>query len=330
MRSARIALLLTLSAAALAACGGRKQAVGTVSAVIVIASDSLWAAVGDSIVSALEPRIFTTRDERTFEVTHVSPATRTWTEMREFRQVLVLGTATDPWVRPVLERAGAADGVSGIVQATNVWARNQFATAVVLPATDASDAALGHVGRIAAVIDSTFRAYAVQRMFTSRADTLLRDSLRRAAGFSLLLPNVYTPVARGAGVSSFNNSTQLGGSLIRNILITSREGVLETTPAYALAWRDSVAAVEYQPGQRTERERVESRNVASGAGGVEIQGIWVGTDPSWPTSGPFIARLVTCPAQNRTYLLDAWLYAPSRAKYEYMIQLQTILDTFEC
>jgi hypothetical protein len=30
------------------------------------------------------------------------------------------------------------------------------------------------------------------------------------------------------------------------------------------------------------------------------------------------------------YLLDAWLYAPGKQKYEYMIQLQTILDTFRC
>jgi len=30
------------------------------------------------------------------------------------------------------------------------------------------------------------------------------------------------------------------------------------------------------------------------------------------------------------YLIDAWLYAPGKEKYEYMIQLQTILNTFRC
>jgi hypothetical protein len=42
--------------------------------------------------------------------------------------------------------------------------------------------------------------------------------------------------------------------------------------------------------------------------------------------------MITCEQQNRTYLLDTWLYAPGprRSKYEYMIQLQTILGTFEC
>ena len=39
---------------------------------------------------------------------------------------------------------------------------------------------------------------------------------------------------------------------------------------------------------------------------------------------------VSCPEQDRTYLLDAWLYIPGRSKYEYVLQLETILDTFVC
>ena len=46
-----------------------------------------------------------------------------------------------------------------------------------------------------------------------------------------------------------------------------------------------------------------------------------------------LSRIVQCPAQNRTYFLDGWLYAPGGqrgTRYEYIVQLQTILDTFEC
>lgn len=39
---------------------------------------------------------------------------------------------------------------------------------------------------------------------------------------------------------------------------------------------------------------------------------------------------VTCDEQDRTYLIDAWLYAPGREKYEYIIQLETIVDSFSC
>ncbi|MEX1184285.1 MAG: DUF4837 family protein [Gemmatimonadota bacterium] len=324
---------LTMIAAALSltACGGSRQAVGDVDSVIVIATDSLWAAVGDSMLAALEPRIFTVRPERTFEVTHVAPSDDRWMELRRFRQVLTLGAAGDPWVKPVLETAREGERGGDIVQSSDVWASNQFATAAVLPASSAADAARDLVPRIAAVLDSTFRVYAVRRMYMSGADTLLRDSLADSAGFGILLPMVYEPVDRGPGVWLFQNSTSIGGDLIRSVLVTSLAGLLEPTAEVAFAWRDSVARAEYLPPQETAREpeRMQSRAVP-GAAAIEVQGVWTGTDPSWPSSGPFIARVVQCPAQNRTYLIDTWLFAPGRSKYEYMIQLNTMLDTFAC
>jgi hypothetical protein len=331
MKSARFVLLAVLTAAA--GCGGSRQAVGTVSSVIVIATDSLWNAIGDSIVTALEPRIFTVRDERTFEVTHVSPANPNWTELRQFRQIVALGTATDPWVQPVLNRAErrGAGAAGTIVQASDVWARNQFATAVVLPESSAAEPALAAVPALSAALDSVFRVYAVQRMYTSRPDTTLRDSLRSNAGFSILLPNVYEQVTTQSDLLLFQNATQIGGTLIRSVLIASRDGLVEPAAETALAWRDSLAAAEYRPAQQTLRDRIATAAVsANGVDGVEVQGVWAGTDPTWPSSGPFIARMYPCPSSNRTILLDAWLFAPARAKYEYMIQLQTILDTFAC
>ena len=63
----------------------------------------------------------------------------------------------------------------------------------------------------------------------------------------------------------------------------------------------------------------------------QIQATWVNPpEQNWPAAGPFILRSVICPEQNRMYLVDAWLYAPGKEKYEYMIQLQTILDSFRC
>jgi hypothetical protein len=330
MKSARITLLLL--AAALLGCNGSRQAHGTVSSVIVLAPDSVWAAVGDSILAALEPRIFTVRDERTFEVTHISPEDPKWAELRRFRQVLAIGAAEDAWVQPVLRRARGEPRTPGVVQARDVWARNQVASAIVVPDGADPDAALPQVGTVAAVMDSTFRAYAVQRMYTSRPDSVLRDSLLNLEGFGLLLPNVYRQVTRDHGVFLFQNSTQIGGDLVRSVLVTHRAGLYEPGPATALAWRDSIATAEYRPAQETPRERIQAVTLTLPRAGpaVEVQGVWDGTDPTWPMSGPFIARMVQCPAQDRTYLIDSWLYSPGRAKYEYMIQLQTILNSFEC
>jgi hypothetical protein len=328
MKSVRVTVLL--AAAALLGCNGSQQAMGTVNSIIVLAPDSVWAAIGDSVLAALEPRVFTVRDERTFDVTHISPQDPRWTELRRFRQVLAIGTAQDGWVEPVLRRADDA-AVPGVTQVRNVWARNQLVTAVVVPPGQGPEAALAQVPRASSLIDSTFRQQALQRMYTSRPDTTLRDSLLRAEGFGILLPNVYRQLTRDHQVFLFQNSTQIGGDLVRSVLVTWRDELAEPSPEAALAWREELATAEYRPAQQTPRERTEGQLLAiEGRPAAEVQGIWDGTDPSWPMSGPFITRMVQCPAQGRTYLLDGWLYSPGRPKYEYMIQLQTILNTFTC
>lgn len=319
-------LLIVAAAVATAGCGRQEAAQGDVSSIIVVADSALWQSIGDSVLRALEPPMFTVRSERTFDVMHVDPSDPAYGELRELRQVLAIGAATDPWVAPVLEHADEQNA-SGIVRTRDVWSRNQFATALVLPATNDAAAALPQIDELAEFMDSTFRAYAIRRMYTSAADTLLRDSLRAAHGFSILLPNVYETLSREGNIALFQNSTQIGGDLVRSVLIASRPGAEPPTAAAAIAWRDSLASAHYRPPQITEMARIDTAQVD---GGVEIQGAWSGTDPGWPTAGPFIARMIACPAQNRTFLIDTWLFAPSRKKYEYMVQLQTILSTFEC
>lgn len=330
MKSARITVL-AMGVAWLSGCGGSSQALGTATSIIVLATDTVWAEIGEDVHRALEPRIYTTRSERTFEVTHVPPGDPRWTELREFRQVVAIGAADDAWVQPIIEQAESG---TGVVTARDVWARNQLATAIVLPSSDAAEAALPHLERVGSVIDSLFRIYAVQRMYTSGADSALSESLRDLHGFSILLPNVYSPVTRvGGNMVLYQNNTVVGGDLARSVLAAWREGATTPTADAATAWRDTIAAQVYNPTQHTLRDSLNVSAVSvQGAEAIEVQGAWEGTDPAWPMGGLFITRMVSCQAQNRTYLLDTWLYAPGprRSKYEYMIQLQTILSTFEC
>jgi hypothetical protein len=329
MKSACITVLL--AAAALMGCNGSQQAMGTANSIIVLAPDSVWAVIGDSVLSALEPPIFTVRDERTFEVTHISPQDPRWNELRRFRQVVTIGAAADGWVEPAVRR-GAETTAPGVAQVRNVWARNQLVTAVVLPAGAGADVALAQVPQTAMLIDSTFRMQARQRMYTSRPNTELRDSLLQHEGFGLTLPNVYRQLTReDPQVHLFQNSTQIGGDLVRSVLVTWQDGLVELSPQAALAWREQIGAREYRPPQETQPGQTDGRMLdVDGVTAAEAQGIWDGTDATWPMSGPFITRMLHCPAQNRTYLLDGWLYSPGRPKYEYMIHLQTILNTFEC
>lgn len=322
---------LIAAAVLLPACNNLPQGMGSLSGIVVVAPDSVWDAIGDSVYSALEPRIFTVRDERTFEVTHVSPGDAAWADLRRFRQIIAVGGADDGWVEPALRRSRDDAGSGGIAVAENVWARNQRVWAVVVPPGAAPDAALPHVDPVAQSLDSIFRAGALQRMYQSRPDTALQDSLLRTRGFGILMPNVYHALTRDDEVSLFQSSTQVGGTLVRSVLIVDEPGLVPLTQEAALAWRERTAGTLYRPAHETLRERVEARTMTvNGLPAIEVQGIWDGTDPGWPMSGPFMARVYHCEEQDRSYLVDAWVYAPGRPKYEYMVQLATILNTFRC
>jgi hypothetical protein len=308
-----------------------RPAHGTVSSVIVLAVDSLWTAVGDSIETALEPRIFTVRDEKTFELTQVSPLSEDWLTLRHFKQVLAIGQPGDGWITPIMNRHGPTVQPPAIVEQRDVWARGQLVTTLLLPPGAGAADVLRLLPEAGELLDARFREYAQSRMFLSGRDSALGDTLRTERGYSLLVPEIYRRTAlQDADV--FRNHADLGGVLMRAIYVTWRPGVLETpTAALALAWRDSASALAFDPPQRVQTDRIEGRAVTvNGRPALEVQGVWSSAETSWPAAGPFVDRIVPCPEQNRTYYLDAWMFAPGKAKYEYMIQLETILDSFRC
>lgn len=328
MKYARLTCVAML-AALLPACNldSSRRAFGDPHTIVVLAVDSLWAEVGDSVLRALEPRVFTTRNERTFEVTHMSPLDERWNQLRQFVQVLAIGVPGDGWITPLVE--SPPQTLPAVVERDNVWAQGQTVTGLVVPQDNPAAAVLAMADSLGGRFDARFRAYATQRMFASGQATALRDSLQTGAGFGITLPNVYRAIEQADSIRLFRSESQVGGTLFRSIAIASRDGVQDVDAQQLVAWRDSLAARYYtRPEQDTQRDTLLVDTLAGGA--LEVQGVWRSTDASYPEAGVFVSRAVPCPAQNRVYLLDAWLLAPGRSKYEYLIQFQNILDSFEC
>jgi hypothetical protein len=332
MKSARLSVIASLVLTA--GCGAidrTQPAHGEITSLIVIAADSLWEEVGDTIQAALEPRIFTVRNEKAFEVTHVSPLSEDWIELRRFRQVLSIGRSDDGWMAPILE-AGAPAEVPAIVENADIWSSGQTVTALVLPGEGSAASILELLPTLGERLDGRFREYVRARMFLSDVNEELRDSLESQAGFSLTLPNLYRPDVDG-NLYVFRSSNDVGGQLARVISVTWREGLHELTPEEVLAWRDTIATRVFPttPGQAIDREQVHVRALPNRPeGSIEVHSVWQSSDRTLPAAGPFLNRVILCPEQNRTYFVEAWLFAPGRRKYEYMIQFETLLDAFEC
>lgn len=319
----------------LAACE-QPRAHGDAHAIIVGASPELWDDVEDIVHEALQPTILTVREEESFRVTWQDPrAGEDWGNLRRFRQVLVIGSENDPWVADALARADrtAPRSPPEIVQAQNVWARGQQVSVILTPEEDQAEAVRELAGPLHDILAEQYRAFVRNRMFVSGRDTILADSLQTQVGFRLVLPNVYRHSVRDT-IWRFRNDNPSPAELIREIGVTWWAPAPEADPtAEELAeWRRSFAESYYNDPQLLDEATFAAYGdvEVNGVEGVELQSAWVSPPEAWPAGGAFITRALRCPEQDRMYLLDAWLYAPGRDKYEYMIQLETILDSFRC
>jgi len=333
MKLHRVAVVLaSLTVLVTAACTEEQGAFGDASSIVAAVPTAAWAAVEDSVYGALEPTIYTVRDEKMFTVTHVDPEDATWDELRRFRQLLVVGPANAPWIAPVIDGVRRGEAIEGVIQASDVWARGQTVTAVVIQEGQSIDEGLrSALAELNELYDAQYRQLAEGRMFISGRDTALADTLNSMAGFSLLLPAVYTWANRDS-VYIFRNDNPDPSELIRQVAVTWASPIPDGMEGEDfLAWREELATQHYTDEQVNVLESVQAgRFNFSGLDAYQIQAVWQSPPGAWPAGGPFVLRAVACPAQDRMYLIDAWLYAPGKEKYQYMIQLEKILDSFEC
>ncbi len=311
----------------------QQSAFGDANSIIVGAPNEFWDQVADNVVESLEGRVFTVADEKTFTVTQVDPREQDWINLQKFKQILLIGSPNQPWVSTALEEA---DGdmqpmVPGITQVHDVWARGQLVTIALLEEDANPTDVEGLLGELAELYDGQFRDYVVRRMFVSGADSVLADSLQRTAGFRLLIPNVYKWRAQDS-TYLFRNDNPDPSQLVRQIAVTWKSPIREEdAPEDLLAWRQEIVDEYYVEKQVANLDRVDGG--PGGFGGrnaYQIQAAWESPPGRVPAGGPFILRALLCPEQDRMYLMDAWLYAPGKEKYEYMIQLETIMDSFRC
>ncbi|MCY3609971.1 MAG: DUF4837 family protein [Gemmatimonadetes bacterium] len=325
---------LAVSVLSTTACNDRDSlplAVGDVNSIIVTTSPELWAQIEPTLLPTLERRVFTVRDERTFKVTYQTAEEEVWYRLRLLKQQLVIGTPDDPWIAPALARVDEPVSPPRILQVADVWAREQLVTMVVLAdETDAAETIEGLLPELADQFDSQYRDWVLARMFTTGPDTALARTLREDHRFSLVVPAVYQYRTLD-GIHMFRNDNPDPSELIRQFAVTWQSPAVELDTDALLEWRARIVDQYYNyPQFLNLRRTIESRGLFRGNPVLSVQAVWENPPDEYPAAGPFITRSVTCADQDRTYLIDAWLYAPDREKYEYMIQLEQILGSFQC
>ena len=317
----------------LAGCGEEPRAWGEVNAVIAVTSEEQWAAVGEMVESAMETTVLTVRPEKTFRVTHQVPEREGWGSLQRFRQLLLIGTPDSPWMAEALALTERESfNPPEILQVGDVWARGQNVTLLLLP-SDGAEGAEGLMAPLHELLDGQFRQWVRSQQFQSGTDSLLADTLWNEVGFVMLLPTVYEHRIPVDSVHIFRNDNPDPGELIRQITVSWKTPIPdELGQEELLAWRAEVADRYFIYDQVVDMALARTRRLQLGDQVLEeFQAVWSNPpDDLFPAGGPLIVWSVPCPGQGRHYLVDAWLYAPGRDKYRYMLQLENILNTFRC
>jgi hypothetical protein len=325
-------MLFTMLALPLASACDQQAAWGDANSIIFASSPELWAQVEDTVKSALEPRTQTVRDELMFQVTHQDPAGQYWPNLKRFKHVLAVGAPEDVWMQDAVGKLPASPAVPSVQQVHDVWARDQLVTLLLIPTGTDAAAVESQLPELRVLFDEQYRAWARNRMFLSGADTAEARRLESEAGFTLILPQVYESRTVDS-IYFFRNDNPDPSELIREVVVTWRSPaptIIDST--MLLAWRSELTEVHYNYPQEVELTDAQAGPIEyRGQEGYQLQAVWKNPpEANWPAAGPFILRAIPCPAQDRLYLIDAWLYAPGKQKYEYMIQLEEILDSFQC
>jgi len=332
MRNTSTVLPIAALALLITGCGETSQPWGELRSIIVGTSDAQWEAVSDMVESALETRIVTVRQEKTIVVTHQIPAGEEWGMLRRFKQLLLIGTAQDAWMTEALERADQESfNPPEVFQVHDIWARDQVVTVMLLASGGGAEVE-PLLDPLHDLLDGQYRDWVKNLMFMTGVNEALADSLWESAQFSLLLPQLYQRRTEDS-VYMFRNDNPDPSELIRQITVTWRTHSPErVSEDELLAWRQEVVDEHFGYPQVLDLDLAESRRLQHGEVIMdEIRAVTANPPvDAFPAGGPSITRSIPCPQQGRDYLVDAWLYAPGRDKYQYILQLETILDTFRC
>jgi hypothetical protein len=316
-------------ALALVACGDPPTAEGDPHDVVVVAAPERWTELETPLRRALERRVSGVRDEKVFNLVHRDPGSDGWQDATRAPLVLVVGELHDEWVREATAASEPPPRQAGLHRAMDVWAANQVVNTLVVEAGEDEDLD-EHLTALYAQLHADMRSLVRLRMFAGGANTELADTLHAREGFMLVAPNSYTFTESDSTL--LFRAPEAEGGVERLVAVTWLMPAPQSLEIdEVLAWRARTARAHYGRPQEVIGRVTAERIAFAGYVALEIRGQWARrTEEGERQEGSLLTRVAVCEGQNRAYLLDSWLHGPGTATYQYVVELETILDTFRC
>ena len=321
----------------------KPRAFGDVNRVNVIADDVILDShVGDSVRYYYEQAYpLMPQPEPLYDLNHLTVeeldklATR-----RELTNYLILADLTDaesPATKLVARELGEEklyaareDYRRGTSIVTDRWATGQTLIFLVAEGPDELAKLVAQSFPAAAKrIRAADRSKLEANTYQSGRATVLPDSIAKLVGLSLEVPNDYKVALAEEDLVWLRRDL---GQVTQNLVVSSVPYVGEEQLS-----RDSVVAYRNAIGKQVVRSStpgsymtsndrdlpvVTSVTEINGQYAYEARGVWEMTDDFM--GGPYFTYLIPDAATGRLYIVDAFAYAPSKRKRNYMQQLELI------
>ena len=321
----------------------KPRAFGDVNRVNVVADPELLATpVGDSVQYYYEQAYpLMPQPEALYDVNYLTvEQLEALPARRELRTYLILADLNDP-SSPTTQlveadlgeekvRAAREDVANGTSIVTDRWASDQLLVYLLAEGPDElADLVARSFPAANRRIAAADRPKLEANIYQAGRATVLPDSVRQLTGLTLDVPNDYR-TARAE--DNFVWLRRDLGAVVQNLMITSvpYTGQDQVSADSAVAYRNELgrrAVRSNTPGSYmvTNDEDLpvlEEVTEIDGRYALEARGIWEMTDDFM--GGPFFTYLIPDAEAGKLYVIDAFTFAPSKGKRNYMQQLEVI------
>jgi len=324
-------VILLLSVVLFSVMCSKPLSVGKLTEIAVLADEEVWGEIEPDVRGALEREIFSARPETAFRIYYApleNPGKfRKWSKLILVGSLEGGGPIVDLIPGDVKDEVIAKGGL--LYSIPDLWARNQTAFVLITAKREEIPRYVRHSRELLFLqIDNLLRGEVKDRMFQSGLNEELARNLGRKHGFTLMLPIVYrqdqfTLVPQA--VRFFNLNPQ------RSIVVYWEEGLRDNLKPDAVIAKRAELSEHFYPGDYLVEGKTRTEwGDFQGHRALKIWGVWENREEL--EGGMFVTWAFNCRESRRFYIIDSVLFSPNprKAKYVYMIQMETIINSFQC
>ncbi len=326
-----VALLFVL----VVSCGMKRDSLGSMDKIIIIADSTQWINIKDDVMAAMEHIMYTPQPESVFELLHKQP--KDLKNLIRFPNLLMVGSLDQQNdMQELLEKMLSDDALARVQEDSaflfnkdDPWARHQLlALAVSKDEETLKKNLLEHGDRIFNLFEENISANVLRSLYIHFEQEEIAKSLMKEHGWSIRVQHDYfvavdSSEIRLVWLRRFNPQRWISvyWEPVDDPSILSKEWMLEK--------RGTLLKDLYEGDYVYEDETIKVQEKIvdfNDRYAIRLDGVW--QNEEYVMGGPFRSYAFYEESDGRLYLIDLAVYAPGRRKTEYLRQLDGIASTF--